>query len=148
LSDLIALRAVFGQDEANHGTVRYRVDGDGLVRVPREAASFLISNGGFAVAKTTAIAIAETWADHAGKTLMRLHHDAAGGCSYAGREYPSNEQGDVLVPPGAAAELMAHGFVPVLEDDQRCAPGRQNEPAGVAKPPSPARPGRQRAMRG
>lgn len=46
----IALRAVFGQDEANHGTRRYRVGPDGVVRVPPEVAVHLLKNGGFATA--------------------------------------------------------------------------------------------------
>jgi hypothetical protein len=50
---LIALRAAFGQDEANYGIRRYRVDADGLVHVPAEAALSLVSKGGFVVAKTT-----------------------------------------------------------------------------------------------
>jgi hypothetical protein len=48
--DLIDLVAPGGCDEANHGTFRYRVDNDGHVRVPREAAFWLIRNGGFRVA--------------------------------------------------------------------------------------------------
>src|SRR5487761_1794369 len=117
MSELIALRAVFGQDEVNHGTMRYRVDGDGLVRVPREAVSFLISNGGFALANTTDAAIVEVQPTNADPTpLVRLHHDDAGRCSYAGSEYSSDDRGDVLVPPEAAAELAVHGFVPVPED--------------------------------
>jgi hypothetical protein len=51
MPDLIALRAVFGQDEANHGTVRYRVGADGTLTVPPEVAAYLIKNGGFAAAK-------------------------------------------------------------------------------------------------
>ena len=121
MSELIALRAAFGQDEANHGTVRYRVDGDGLVRVPRQAVSFLIGNGGFALVKTTGAAIAKAQPPNADSTpVVRLHHDDAGGCSYAGSEYPSDERGDVLVPADAAAELAAHGFVPVLKDGSWC----------------------------
>lgn len=46
----IALRAVFGQDEANHGMRRYRVGADGIVRVPPEVAIHLLKNGGFVVA--------------------------------------------------------------------------------------------------
>ena len=150
MPELIALRAVFGQDEANHGTVRYRVDGDGLVRVPREAVSFLISNGGFALANTIAAAIAEAQPTNADPTpLVRLHHDDAGGCSYAGSEYPSDENGDVLVPPEAAAELAAHGFVPMLEDGSWCEFGPPREPAGLVKPAPRARPrAAARAMRG
>jgi len=49
MPELIALRAMFGQDEVNHGTARYRVAVVGrLVYVPREVASCLIKNGGFA----------------------------------------------------------------------------------------------------
>jgi len=51
--DLVALRAVFGQDEANHGIARYRVGVDGFVYVPQEVAIYLIKNGGFAVAKAS-----------------------------------------------------------------------------------------------
>ena len=60
MPDLIALRAVFGQDEANHGTRRYRVDGDGLVHVPAEAAFFLVDKGGFAVVTTTVAGVPES----------------------------------------------------------------------------------------
>ncbi len=45
--DLIELIAPGGCDEANHGTERYRVDNNGRVRVPREAAHYLIRYGGF-----------------------------------------------------------------------------------------------------
>jgi hypothetical protein len=45
--DLLELVAPGGVDEANHGTERYRVDNDGHVRVPREAAHYLIRFAGF-----------------------------------------------------------------------------------------------------
>jgi hypothetical protein len=126
MPELIALRGVFGQDEANHGTMRYRVDSDGLVRVPVEAAFFLINNGGFAVAKTTVAHVpgrshpvpppenARSAAEP--RSLVRLHHNAAGGCSHGGRRYQSDENGDVLVPAEAVVDLMAHGFVPATQD--------------------------------
>jgi hypothetical protein len=47
MEDLIELIAPGGCDEANHGMVRYRVDNNGRVRVPREAAFYLIRYGGF-----------------------------------------------------------------------------------------------------
>lgn len=50
----IALRAVFGQDEANHGMRRYRVGPDGIVRVPPEVAVYLLKNGGFVAASEPA----------------------------------------------------------------------------------------------
>lgn len=50
----IALRAVFGQDEANHGTRRYRVGADGILWVPREVAVHLLKNGGFVVTSEAA----------------------------------------------------------------------------------------------
>ena len=104
---LILLRAVFGQDEANHGTVRYPVDADGLIRVPLEAVGPLIGNGGFAVPKTTG--------DVVSAGMLKLYHDSAAGCCYGGRQYPSDENGDVRVPAEAVSDLLAHGFVPVLQ---------------------------------
>jgi hypothetical protein len=141
----IALRAMFGQDEANHGTARYRVDGDGLVHVPHEAVAFLISKGGFALAKTSAALAAEAQPNAADPSfLVRLHHDDARGCSYSGCEYSSDENGYVLVPAEAAADLMAHGFVPRPEDGLRDGPGSAPKPAGPqsapgAKPQAAAR---------
>jgi hypothetical protein len=141
MPELIALRAVFGQDEANHGTRRYRVDGDGLVHVPPEAVAFLISKGGFVVAKATTAAAAEAGSTAADPDcLVRLHHDAAGGCSYAGCEYPSDENGDVLVPPQAVADLIAHGFVPVPEEGLRNGSESAQKPAGSQKSAPAAKP--------
>lgn len=100
----MALRAVFGQDEASHGAMRYRVDSDGLVRVPREAVPFLIGTGGFAVAKTNE-APAES-----GVAGLRRHEAVGGSCD--GRDYPSDQHGDVTIPAATALELMAHGAVP------------------------------------
>ena len=105
--ELVLLRAVFGQDEANYGTVRYPVDADGLIRVPLEAVGPLIAKGGFAMPRTADDAVS------AG--MLKLHHDGAAGCCYGGRRYPGDENGDVLVPAEAASDLMAHGFVPVLQ---------------------------------
>jgi hypothetical protein len=59
MSSLIALRAVFGQDEASHGVRRYRVDNNGLVHVPAMVALFLTGKGGFVAAKTTLSGIPE-----------------------------------------------------------------------------------------
>jgi hypothetical protein len=105
--ELILLHAAFGQNEANHGAVRYPVDSDGLIRVPLEAAGPLIGNGGFALPKTIG--------DVVSAGILKLHHDGAAGCSYGGRRYLGDENGDVLVPAEAASELLARGFVPVLQ---------------------------------
>ena len=105
--DLVPLRAAFGQDEANYGTARYSVDGDGLIQVPLEAVGPLTTIGGFVLASTRDTPIS------AG--VLILHHDDAAECSYAGRQYLGDSNGDVLVPAEAAAELLAHGFVPVSE---------------------------------
>lgn len=111
---------MFGQDEANHGTARYRVNGAGLVHVPSEAVGFLINRGGFALAKTTAVVATEAQsAETDPNSLIPLHHDDAVGCSYAGRGYPVDQNGDVLVPAQAARDLIAHGFVPAQEGGLR-----------------------------
>lgn len=135
LPELIALRAVFGQDEANHGTTRYRVDGAGLVQVPPEAVGFLISKGGFVLAKTmgaTATKAQPTDADPS--RLVRLHHDDAAGCSYAGCNYPSDQNGDVLVPAEAVTDLTGHGFVPAPEGGSPCRPEAARMPVKALKP--------------
>jgi len=108
--DLIPLRAVFGQDEANHGTACYAVDNGGLVWVPVEAVGPLTAIGGFALAKSDSDAVLVG--------ALSAHHDNAAGCSYRGRQYLRDANGDVLVPAEATSELLAHGFVPVLEERQ------------------------------
>jgi hypothetical protein len=106
--DLIPLRAAFSQDEANHGAMRYSVDNDGLIQVPLEAVGPLTTIGGFVLAKSYDNVIS------AG--VLTLHHDHAAGCSYAGRQFLSDSNGDVRVPAEAASELLAHGFAPVFEE--------------------------------
>jgi hypothetical protein len=105
-TELIPLRAAFGQDEANHGTAQYPVDADGIVRVPREAVEPLTSKGGFAAQATSA--------DLISVGMVTVHHENAAGCSYLGRQYPGDKNGDVRVPAEAVSELIAHGFVSVL----------------------------------
>ena len=106
--DLITLRAAFGQDEATHGERRYSVDNEGLIQVPLEAVGPLTTIGGFVL-----VTIGEN-AISAG--ALTLHHDDAAGCSYAGRQYLGDLNGDVHVPAEAASELLAHGFAPVYDE--------------------------------
>jgi hypothetical protein len=123
--DLIQLRAVFGQDEANYGAARYSVDNDGLIQVPLEAVGPLTTIGGFVLAKTGDNAIS------AG--TLTLHHDDAAGCSYAGRQYLGDSNGDVLVPAEAASELFAHGFVPVFEETMVSSSRAKSAPSNRSK---------------
>ena len=105
--DLIPLRAAFSQDEASHGAARYSVNNDGIIQVPLEAVGPLTTIGGFILAKTR---------DNATSVgLVTLHHDDAAGCSYSGRQYLGDSNGNVLMPAEATSELSAHGFVPVNE---------------------------------
>ena len=106
--DLIPLRAVFGQDEANHGAARYSVGEDGLIRVPPEAVGPLTTIGGFVLVNSDD--------NRVSVGVLTLHHDDAAGCSYAGRRFLGDSNGNVLVPAEAASELSAHGFVPVYEE--------------------------------
>ena len=99
------LYAAFGQDEANHGTECYSVGADGLVWVPLAAAGPLICTGGFAAMPTTDQSISSGMID--------LQHRDAIACSYRGRQYTTDEKGNLRVPAEAAAELAAHGFVPI-----------------------------------
>ena len=125
MPELIALRAAFGQDEANHGIRRYRVGGDGLVHVPAEAAFFLVNKGGFAVAKTTVAQVpggslraplpdgTRSAADPSSR--VRLHHDSTGGCSHCGSKHQGDQNSDVLVPAEAAGDLLVHGILPATQ---------------------------------
>jgi hypothetical protein len=103
---LIPLRAVFGQDEVNHDTKRYPVDEQHLVRVPLEAVGPLIATAGFARVEMPVTPISTG--------TVKVCHDDASVCSYRGRQYPGDENGDFAVPAEAAGELLAHGFVPAL----------------------------------
>jgi hypothetical protein len=107
--NLIPLFPAFGQDEANHGTIRYSIDSDGFVQVPPEAVGPLITTGGFVLPETTQGEISSG--------VLSLYHDDAAGCSYAGRQYRRDAKGNVVVPAEAASELLGHGFVPVFEDE-------------------------------
>ena len=111
---VIAVRAVFGQDEANHGTTRFRVGPDRVVVVPQEAAEPLLKRGGFArvgVAATPTLAIAAC--PLAPALLVPLRHKTAQGCSYNGSDYRADPSGVVRVPAEAVAELAGHGFMSV-----------------------------------
>jgi hypothetical protein len=73
-----------------------------LVDMPPEIARHFIHNGGFAMVNSPAPAPAG---------MVRLAHPNGIGCSYGGVSYEPDEEGHVLVPAGAPAELAAHGFV-------------------------------------
>jgi hypothetical protein len=119
MPELIALRAAFGQDEANHGIRRYRVGGDGLVHVPVEAAFFLVSKGGFAVAKTTVAQVPggslraplpdDIQSVAAPSSRVRLGNDITGGCSHCECTHQGDQNSDVLVPAEAAGDPQMHG---------------------------------------
>jgi hypothetical protein len=76
------------------------------VRVPLEAVGPLIATGGFSRVGTPVTGISVG--------TVRVCHDNALVCSYRGRQYLGNENGDFVVPAEAAVELSAHGFVPAL----------------------------------
>jgi hypothetical protein len=94
--------------------VQYLVDHNGLIWVPLEAVAALTKVGGFAF-----VASSRDNATSAG--VLRLHHDDAASCCYAGWRYAVDANGDVQVPAEAASELRAHGFAPVLGAANRSA---------------------------
>jgi hypothetical protein len=122
---LIRLRAAFGADEASHGTVRFSVDNDGLFHVPPEAVFPLVAVGGFSQV--------EAGGNPCSFGVVRLRHEDATACSYAGRQYRGIASGDVLVPADATTELSAHGFVPVCNDAR--APSAEAKGAPKRRPP-------------
>jgi hypothetical protein len=115
----IALRAGFGQDEVSHGSERYRVDVDRLVVVPPTVAAYLLNNAGFYVVSGSDPNPAQPpEVDLPPQFLVRVRHPAAVGCSYGGREYRRNQNGEFLVPATAVADLIDHGFVPIAPADR------------------------------
>ena len=134
---LIALRAEFGQDEANHGTERYRVGDDRVVLVPRTVAIHLVNNAGFCLATRPDPEQAKPAAlELQPYLLVRVQHPGATVCSYGGCEYRADEKGEFLVPTTAVADLMGHGFVPI-EPAHGLA---ESSSALVLGPPSGAQP--------
>jgi hypothetical protein len=143
MPELIALRAAFGQDEANHGIRRYRVGGDGLVHVPAEAAFFLVNKGGFAVAKTTVVEVPggsfraplpyDTQSATDPSSRVRQHHDSTEGCSHCGSKHQGDRSSDVLVPAEAAGDFPVRG---ILRARQGLHPGEREvgpEPIGLER---------------
>ena len=115
---LTALRAVFGQDEVSHGTGRFRVGLDRVVRVPEAVASHLMHNAGFHVVKTPAAnRLKPSSRSLRSDMLVRVHHLTAASCSYGGCEYQGDKNGNFLVPADAVVDLMSHGFVPIPPED-------------------------------
>lgn len=76
--------------------------------MPLEVVGPLVTVGGFV--------LAETGVDTNSAGVLKLHHDDATGCSYAGRRYLRDANGDVLVPAEATCELSAHGFFPAVTE--------------------------------
>ena len=98
---MIKLHAPPGTDEANFGTERYRVDNDGTVYVPEEAAADLIASGGF-YADPEPVELPEG--------MVRLTGPEGASCSWGGQSFSAGEDGALVVPVGAVAALASHGF--------------------------------------
>jgi hypothetical protein len=140
---LIALRAAFGQDEANHGIRRYRVGGDGFVHVPAEAALFLVSKGGFVVETTTVNQVSgsslseplldgtRSAADPSSQVL--LHRDGSSDFVPYTCKHQGGQNRDVLVPAGGDGGLLIHGFVPAARDLRPCEREVAPEPIGLER---------------
>ncbi len=116
---LIALRAVFGQDEVSHGTVRYRVDADGLLLVPQEVARYLANNAGFQMIKEIQREQAAAVRTHASppQTLARPGQSRVRTCSDRPREYCGDVHDNFAVPAVALANVSRHGVMPTLPDE-------------------------------
>ena len=114
---LIALRAVFGQDEVSHGTVRYRVGADGLLLVPPEVARCLTNNAGFQMIKKIQREQAEVRA-HASlpQTLAQPRQSMVRTGSDGTREYHQVHD-NFAVSAVALTEISRHGVTSTLPDE-------------------------------
>ncbi|MBV8735922.1 MAG: hypothetical protein JO007_01435 [Alphaproteobacteria bacterium] len=115
---LIALRAVFGQDEVSHGTVRYRVDADGLVLVPPEVARCLVNNAGFEVVKRIQEEQGEV-GTHAPQpqNLARSHQSMVRASSDGAPEYCIDVHDNFAISAVASAAVSRYGGTPTLPDE-------------------------------
>ena len=58
----------------------------------------------------------------AAPVMVKLHHDSAAACSYDGRLYEADGNGDVFVPSAAIGALVGHGYS-IAPDQQRAGDG-------------------------
>ena len=110
------LKAPKGTDEANADGKSFRVDNDGTVTVPDEAAAPLIERAGF----VEVLPDIEVPHGHA----MVKHTDPDASCGF-------EKRGDVfIVPVSAVAELVAsHGFLAIEGEIEEKKPEDPGEPA-------------------
>lgn len=97
----------------SYGGVSYEPDEDGVITVPAEAVDELQAHGfkpvGESVAEVKArVAVSPRAAPASG--LAILQGEAGQGASWQGQSFSADEDGLVLVPEAAIADLAAHGF--------------------------------------
>lgn len=92
-----------GASEVNVEGVSYPVVNN-EVSVPEEAVASLVHIGGFS---------AEPDLEPVPADKVRVVHDDATSCSWAGEVFEPNEAGHFLVPCAAVADLLHHGFTAV-----------------------------------
>lgn len=115
---LVALRAVFGQDEVSHGIVRYRVGADGLLLVPPEVARCLANNAGFQMINKIPREQAEVRTQASQRqTLTRAPQSTVRACSDGAREYRVDVHDNFAVSAVALADVSKHGVTPTLPDE-------------------------------
>ncbi|HUN99568.1 MAG TPA: hypothetical protein VMU69_25455 [Bradyrhizobium sp.] len=114
----IALRAVFGQDEVSHGTVRYRVGADRVIYVPETVARYLMHNAGFDVIRKPEPRHGKPAPSVSWLQPPVMPHPHARACGYGGCEYRIDGNGNAGVPADTADNLIARGFVPIQPADR------------------------------
>ena len=100
------LKAPPGTDEANFGQTRYRVNNDGTVEVPAEAAPALLDKGGFVANDDTPAPVLP--ANH---VHVRHVSDPTARAGWGGLEFVPDKHGLLHVPVEALEGLLAHGFI-------------------------------------
>ncbi|MDI9846556.1 hypothetical protein QM467_00630 [Rhodoblastus sp. 17X3] len=92
-----------GCDECNYGTERYRVHDDGTVSVPEQAVASLTAGAGFTL-------IEEEVAPAPSLGSIRLMGSPRAGCSWRGQAFAADDDGVIVAPIEAVADLIIHGF--------------------------------------
>lgn len=97
------LKAPIGSEGANIGTTLFKLDADGNVTVPDDAAQTLVGVGGFEM-------VCDVPDAPDGSTVLRSEIGPQS-CSFGDQSFSTDENGFVTVPTAMVGQLLSHGFV-------------------------------------
>ncbi|HZQ41354.1 MAG TPA: hypothetical protein VFA87_11185 [Rhizomicrobium sp.] len=98
------LKAPAGCDEANFGELEFRVDNNGIIEVPDDAAEYFLGQGGFELVEEEKQPPVQL------EGHQKMMHPDGTGASWGGKAYEPGADGAIEVPQAAVNDLKSHGF--------------------------------------